>query len=238
MALPKKIDSRCIKDAIVEVRYTSPFPFEILVGYIFQNLDETYTYTNRSLSNPDFNQVDGINIRIGNQYLFFNDKIKLQIQPNSFIFNCLKEYILWPDYINEIERVLVQILKIDEIKLFTRIGVRYISEFENINFMETLNFSFTFNQPDTISKTFSFKSEFAKDDCHVILQINNLLKRVDQDNTTYSQIDIDVINQNLNIDANNVETLLIEINKLHTIEKELFFGLLRADFLQSLNPIY
>jgi uncharacterized protein (TIGR04255 family) len=162
MALPKKIDSRCIKDAIIEVKYTSTLPFEILVGYIFQSLDNSFTYTSRNIPVNDSNNINNLRIQLNNQYLFFNEKIKIQIQPNSIVFNCLNDYVLWDLYLGEIENVLSQILVIKEIISFNRVGVRYISEFENTDFKDNLNFSFSFNQPQVSSQSYSFKSEFVK----------------------------------------------------------------------------
>jgi hypothetical protein len=50
MKLPKKITPDRIKDAIVEVKYSSKYPFEVIVGLIFKALDDSYKYTNRPLS--------------------------------------------------------------------------------------------------------------------------------------------------------------------------------------------
>jgi uncharacterized protein (TIGR04255 family) len=242
MALPKKIDSRCIKDAIIEVKYTSKLPFEVMIGYIFMNLDDTFNYTNRNFSPNDIGNKQNIQFNIGNQYLFFNEYIKIQVHPGAIIFNCLKEYVLWDAYLPQIKNVLEQILVITEIQTFDRVGVRYISEFENVDFKDTLNFNFSFNQPSISSKSFSFKSEFiVYENCQTILQIHNELavgNLSDGSSQTISQIDIDVIKQNLSIPSNSLDELLHVIDSLHSIEKELFFNLLKAEFLTSLNPIY
>lgn len=76
--------------------------------------------------------------------LFYTDKIKIQIQPNSIIFNCLNEYIGWNLYKIEIEKVLEQVSKSSVIEKFVRIGIRYISEYPNIDLQECVKFSFSF----------------------------------------------------------------------------------------------
>ena len=149
---------------------------------------------------------------------------------------------MWDAYLPQIKNVLEQILVITEIQTFDRVGVRYISEFENVDFKDTLNFNFSFNQPSISSKSFSFKSEFiVYENCQTILQIHNELavgNLSDGSSQTISQIDIDVIKQNLSIPSNSLDELLQVIDSLHSIEKELFFNLLKAEFLTSLNPIY
>ena len=55
MINPIKITPDRLKDTIIEIRYTSSVPFEILVGLFYQNLDDTYTYTNQPISNNNLN---------------------------------------------------------------------------------------------------------------------------------------------------------------------------------------
>jgi uncharacterized protein (TIGR04255 family) len=236
MVLPKKIDSRCVKDAIIEIRYSSKLPFEVLVGYIFKSIDDNFTYSNRPI-----NPQEQLNFQFSIQHLFFNEKIKFQLQPNSIIFNCLNEYVLWDEYLPQIENVINQILKIEEIDSFTRVGVRYISEFEMVDFKDTLNFNFSFNQPSIASNTYSFKSEFEIDKGFVIFQLHNklrLIQNAENSDVFFSQIDIDVVNQNLSVLRENHIELFRIIDDLHSIEKRLFFDLLKPEFLKSLNPVY
>jgi uncharacterized protein (TIGR04255 family) len=50
-----------------------------------------------------------------------------------------------------------------------------------------------------------------------------------------SVIDIDVIREH---NITNIDELIIGINNAHSIGKDLFFSLLRPEFLESLNPVY
>ncbi len=97
--LPKKIQPDRIKEAVVEIRYTSHLPFEILLGILFNAFDNSYNYTNRPLKNTSFGEFPPrgnpgeIAINIGVLSIFYNDKVSIQIRPNSFVFTCLNEYI-------------------------------------------------------------------------------------------------------------------------------------------------
>ena len=66
-----------------------------------------------------------------------------------------------------------------------------------------------------------------------ILNNNNLLSVA---NNPISNIDIDVIMENLKISS--IKELLECIEKTHLKEKEVFFNLLNEKFLDSLNPVF
>jgi uncharacterized protein (TIGR04255 family) len=249
MKIPIKISPDRIKDAFVEVKYTSKVPFEVAVGMFYKSLDETYTYTNRSIGKQQLpsafplNLSERLEIQIGSRPLFYNDKIKIELQPNSIIFNCLNDYISWDIYKLEIEKVITQLEKADVFETYKRVGVRYISEYPNIDLTDCVKFSFTFGMPNIVSDTYSFHSEFKQDSFRIILKLNNKLpvlspksSSAQLDVTPISTIDIDVIMENLKIHSN--KELLECIEKTHLKEKEVFFNLLNEKFLDSLNPIY
>lgn len=245
MKIPKKISPDNIKDSVIEIRYTSKIPFEVAIGIFYKSLDDTFTYTNRpigkqQLPNTIPSNLQKLEIQIGNRPLFYNEKIKIELRPNSIIFNCLDQYISWDIYKPEIENVLSQISKAEIIDNYTRIGLRYISEYSNLDLKNCLKFSFSFNMPDLKSKTYSFHSELEEDNLKIILNLNNNLSLINSKNelgiSSVSNVDIDVIMEN--IEEKSLESLLSKIEIVHQKEKEIFFNLLKEEFLESLNPIY
>jgi len=245
MKIPKKISPDNIKDSVVEIRYTSKIPFEVAIGIFYKSLDDTFTYTNRPVGKQQLpniipSNLQKLEIQIGNRPLFYNERIKIELQPNSIIFNCLDKYISWDIYKPEIENVLFQISKAAIIDNYTRVGLRYISEYSNLDLQNCLKFSFSFNMPELKSKTYTFHSEFEEDNLKIILNLNNNLSLINSKNelgiSSVSNIDIDVIMEN--IKEKSLESLLSKIEILHQKEKEIFFNLLKDEFLESLNPIY
>ena len=246
MKIPKYISPDRIKNAFVEVRYTTKIPFEIAVGLFYQSLDESYFYTSRPLGGKQvdlpINSPQNLKILV-NQPLFYNDKIKIEFQPNSIIFNCLNEYISWKKYKPEIIKALTQLTKAKVIERYTRIGLRYISEYPNIDLRNCVKFSFTFGMPEINSETYSFRSEFKVNDLKVILNLNNHLPIANSKGATNeititptSSIDIDVIMDNM--DVKDLKIILTNIDMIHDKEKEIFFTLLKEQFIETLNPIY
>jgi uncharacterized protein (TIGR04255 family) len=125
-------------------------------------------------------------------------------------------------------------------EVISRIGVRYISEYPNFNLTSCINFDFSFGRPDIRSDNYSFRTEFKDKDRRYILNLVNSLPVIQGTASTkfLSAIDIDVIKENISIDVSKGIEIIDVINELHQSEKELFFSLLKDDFLKTLNPVY
>ena len=248
MPLPKRITPDSIIDATVEVKYLSNLPFELLVGFFFSALDDSYHYTSRAMQ-PNlpalpFTQGSGITFNMGVQPLFYNDHISIRLAPNTVIFGCLNnKYIGWDVYRVEIEKVLKAFEGTGHISKWVRIGIRYITEYLNKDLKECTKFTFTFGLPDVRSSSTTFRSEFPYKAVKAILTLNNQMPSIRQQASSStvqivqtSVIDLDVIREPLDIAG--VGDLMNVVNATHEIEKELFFNLLTEEFLKTLNPEY
>ncbi|MBK7695136.1 MAG: TIGR04255 family protein [Saprospiraceae bacterium] len=245
MGNPVKITPDRIKSAIVEIKYTSKLPFEVIIGLFYKILDDTYNYTNRPIQH--IKVEEGPEIPLGIQHIFYNNKIHLHLQPGSLVFNGIQKdansnifnYIGWDNYMPEILKILNEIKDQDILENYIRIGIRYNSEYPEIDIRTSTKFNFTFGLPEIISNKFSFSSEFIHNEHRVILQLLNKNNTSDPNNIkATSVIDIDIIKENLNINKNDFEQLIPIITKAHDLEKEIFFKLLQPDFFNSLNPTY
>jgi len=248
MALPKKITPDNIKEAVIELRYVSELPFELLLGLFFNEFDDSYVYTNRPIKTPILPGLTGkqnkeLFTNIASQSILYNPKISIQVLPNAFVFSCLNQYIGWNDFMPEVEKAIKIISDSKKVIKWIRIGLRYITEYRNKDLKECIKFNFSFGLPHIQSTSTAFKSEFDYKDSKVILNLNNKMPALAQkaDNKQpeiipISIIDIDIIKEPLEI--TNMEDLLKVIEDAHTKEKELFFGMLTDEFLKSLNPEY
>jgi len=248
MALPKRIHPDSIREAIVEVRYVSSLPLELLVGIFFTAFDDTYFYADRPLKTPvmvpgPVNNGPEINIQIGRPSILYNKKISIQFLPQSFVFSCLNQYIGWEDYQPEIEKALKVLHNTGKISSYTRIGLRYITEYVDQDLRQITGFDYRFGLPDVDSVAIAFKSEFKYEGKKAIVNLHNKLPAYFHEGSPaslvtreISRIDIDVFIEDLLI--HDTAHLLHEIENVHDSEKRLFFGMLRADFLDTLNPEY
>jgi uncharacterized protein (TIGR04255 family) len=141
--LPKKITPDRIRDAIVQVFFSTDIPFNPLVGYLYSVFDELgYMYTNRLPSATERGGTE-ISIHLTPQHFFFNEHIKIQLLANnSLVFNCMNHYLGWNQYQPLIAGVLKVLCEKEIVLVFNQIGVRYISEFPDISLQGNLRFSF------------------------------------------------------------------------------------------------
>jgi uncharacterized protein (TIGR04255 family) len=241
MKIPKKISPDSIKTSVIEVRYNSALPLEVLIGLFYRALDDNYTYSAWGLPVSGGQSKNNLTLNFPQNHIFFTDKITLTLHPKKFVFNCLKDYHGWDVYRKEIENTFKQLSPIKEIESYSRIGVRYVSEYPNTDLRDCVKFSFTFGMPEVKSDVYTFHSEFIMDGHKLILNLNSKVPIIQQSESKativpMSTIDIDVIKEGLMV--NNVDDLLKEIDAVHMKEKEIFFKLLKEDFLTTLKPEY
>ena len=239
MKLPKKIDPDRIKDSIVEVRFTSSLPHEVLLGVIYHHLKQSYSYANNQVSDAQTSTSE-VSLRPINSSLaalFYNETIKFEIQPGTIIFNCLNNYPSWEVYYLEIKNVLLLINSTETISNFTRIGLRYISEYPQMPIEKITTFNFMLGNPDFKTNNFAFRTEFTHSNNRVILNLGSNSSLAESQMTdTLSYVDIDVIKEAQ--EPCDIDQILINIDSIHTVEKQVFFSLIQNDFLNSLNPQY
>lgn len=247
MKIPKKITPDRIREAIVEIKYRSRVPFEIVPGYVFRALDDTYRYIMRPTPTPalpphEEAEIVGLQFQFGS-HMFHKDRIKIVLKPGSFVFNCLDSYVSWSTYLPEIKRFLEQISGADVVESFERVGLRYISVYEDMDLLPLINFSYAVKIEEYDPKNFRFNSEFEYKGKTVILNISNQLPQIDPNQKTskpktVSQIDIDVIQKNISVSSNDLALLVNHIESIHETEKEIYFSLLTEEFIATLNPEY
>lgn len=243
MRIPVKITPDRIRDSIVQVFFQSSVPFEALIGVFYTTLlNSGWKYANRANQSL---QPGKLVIELTNspQHFFIKDNVRFQLFPNqSVAFNCNNGYIGWKNYSKYINEVLTEISKTNYLSKFSRIGIRYISEFANIDIFEKIKIKVDI--PFAENKVSNSSHRIVLIDGEITKTINIANKIPANTNLTgqtervnyISMLDIDVVKKSLSI--NDISILEDEINNVHAIEKEIFFELLRDEFLQTLNPQY
>lgn len=238
--LPDKITPDHLKDTIVEYRFLSDYPSEILAGLIYQELKSfSFSIVPRPLPSHSIKLDRNHTILVGgtDNVLFANDYVKIQLQvPESIlVFNSLDQYPGWESYSNCLDEIINNLFAQKLVKAISRIGIRYISEFPNMSVFDIMNYNPTLPLPLGEGQNITYKAEIRHEDYTVVL---NLADRVyTSPDHFFSLVDIDVFNtfpQHLY----DVEHVLKTTSALHTIEKQVFFGILKDEYLQTLNPEY
>lgn len=239
MKVPVKITPDNLLDTIVEIRYNSNVSHELIPGILSKVLPDDFIYLNPTNVTPNGLSIDITNpetkliFGIDSPNVFSNKEVKIQIRrENSLVFNCVGNYIGWIKYFTIMEKILKLISKEDIFHSYNRIGIRYISKFDNVSIFDKLKGSFKLDVPNKSLNNTTFRTEYFLDDKRIIINLSNNVQRKDE---IYSLIDIDVL---VNLKSSNFNELLEKIEIAHKDQKETFFGILNDDFLKSLNPKY
>lgn len=237
MQLPTKIDDG-LKDAIVSIQYLSELPNGTDFGYFHMTLkDELKGFA----LNNKYQSIQGSNLLIeegNNVYLTNDDAIKVTFTRNNITFNINQKYIGWKYYFTRIQYILKQLFDWKIITKVNRIGLRYISQFDDITIHQNINGNINLNFVEGDISGIS-RFELSVKDFIVLLTLTN--KQQVPENISkadyISIVDVDVVKM-FNQLINDYEQVVRLIDEAHSIEKEVFFTLLKQDFLQTLNPKY
>jgi uncharacterized protein (TIGR04255 family) len=145
----------------------------------------------------------------------------------------LAPYAGWNEFYKRLDGLVKKVKKLNIIKSFSRIGIRYINRFD-VNVFDIVNLNIELPSHQLNNCETFVRSEIPTGDFKSTLQISNSVVLLQKDQTIkYSVIDIDTFVENPQGDIN------VLINKGHLEEKKLFFTLLKPDFIKSkLNPEY
>lgn len=243
--IPKNISPDSIKHAIVEIRYTTTIQFEMFLGMIYKPLKDSYSYSTRQITEPQ----TGKQITEG---FCFNDYINISIKKNGVVFQFAEKYISWQKFQPEIERLLDILNSTELIEQFTRVGVRFINEYQQISLEDCINFqvknlfenssvsSYSYNSVhsygNNIIASINLRNNIPKIPDNIRFPIKEGTNKIEIKVHPISIIDIDVLVQPLN--TKSVTEVLNATDGAHNITKNIFYSMLKNEFLEKLNPKY
>ena len=166
------------------------------------------------------------------------DGLSISIGPRVVSFSILKPYIGWRNWKPSLLEILNNLSESHVIKNVEKTGLRYL------NFIERDIFPLINGEIRIIDSTIkpistTVRTEIPDGDYMKVLQIaNNATINKSGQMKSGSLIDIDIIRnkkiQNYDFKI-NLETIL---DKSHTMAKQLFFNILRENFIKELDPVY
>lgn len=235
--LPKKINPCPILEAIVELRFESPFPPDAIFGILYNEFKAEYS----NLQELPILQLPEL-VRKQDPALKHQPYYKLFSQDKKFIFQIgarvvslinLNPYDGWSVFSGKLKNMIERLKKLSVIDAYTRVGIRYINGFD-FNIFEKINLSLCMSKYPLIDFDASTRMEIPSGEFINTLQIANNAQVKKADGITKgSVIDIDAHIENPPKDI--IET----IEQGHLEEKKLFFALLKEEFLKKeFNPEY
>jgi uncharacterized protein (TIGR04255 family) len=196
----------------------------------------------------DLPMLDNLNqipkeIREKNPQLMFqpdfrlrNEKYSISFGNNILLIEILGDYPLWKNYFSFIKDQVNKFLEIGILQNIIRIGVRYGSIFQNNEINQVLQYLPKISVPGYSEKISHSKFDLIKGEINLHLQVaeNAILEKPGKTLVgVYVDIDASYL---LPVDSN--DKIITIIDQLHTAEKELFYQILKPEFLVTLNPKY
>jgi uncharacterized protein (TIGR04255 family) len=233
--LPKKITPCKIIEAAVEMRFESQHPPEVIPGLVFNSLKDQYPKMEALpiMQLPPTIRDTDPNLRYSPQFRFSNSDFIFQIGPRSFSVVCPKAYKGWTKYSEKIYHGFESICELGIIDKPIRVGVRYISFFDNVDIFRHIKLDFKLSNNDLVGSRNIIRTEFDYEDYKCVIQIAN--SAILDNKQEGSTIDIDIITDKVSVVDSSFK---IAVEAAHKLEKKLFFSFLNPEFLKNFSPEY
>lgn len=238
--LPKQINPCPINQAVVEIRFNSSLPSDAVFGVVYNKLKDIYKSAEQLpiLQIPAAVRDSDPNLIYQPHYKLIKEHYAFQVGPKVISLAITdQKYTTWESYYSEIQSVFEKIKEIDFIDNVFRVGLRYVNFFAD-DILNNINISVKIIEHEIAGEEVFVRTVLPRDEYKVLLQAGNQLKLEANDlvvgRASVIDIDISIEGENINFfeDMNSI------LEKGHSIEKQIFFGLLKDDFLKSLNPEY
>ena len=240
MEIPKKIDSCPIVDSVVELRFSSNIFPNAVFGVIFKCLQNDFPKVEKLpiLQLPEQLRDSDPNFKFKALYrLISEDGFSVQIGPEVLIIGAPIPYTGWDQYFQKIQLVVEKVFDTGVIEQVLRLGVRFINFFD-FDVFKKINLEISINDSTHNSLKTQLRTEIEKNGFFNTLNIANNAKQSIGNNQERngSIIDIDTFKEYDKSDFRGIYKT--EIINAHNSEKEIFFSLLKTDYLKTLNPSY
>jgi uncharacterized protein (TIGR04255 family) len=237
--LPARISPCPIVEAIFEVRFASSQPWDNIPGLLYAKIHERYPTQQRlPLADlPDEFRRQDPGLRELPLLQFHGDRFVIQAGPRCVsLVTRANAYPGWALIREELEWMIDQLRASGFVQETERIGVRYIDFFDTNVFEQLLLHLHLGHGPVAEAQT----------DVTTILKQGPLALRVHASNAALTQsggktrsgsvLDVDAWFGALDVDysGNGMQ----RFTEAHDAIKGLFFGLMKPEFLASLNPEY
>jgi uncharacterized protein (TIGR04255 family) len=247
MSFPKKLNPDNLKDTLVEIGYAQGVPQELLLG-VASSILEPLGYHYLPVPNQNINIALANNQRVtfgweGNSGGFFiKDDVRVQLVAHQIIFNCLEDkYVGWKKYFQIISDTVRSLFDKKAVGNFNRVSIRYISEFKNIAIYQGIKGVIEISETGLKLDNSILRLTDEAGDLKAYVTLTNKAKRISQTSQEQQIVEASLIDVNVYENFNPASDLTIlwdKLQQIHIKQKEIFFGLISSDFLNTLNPEY
>jgi len=241
--LPSKLKRDTIIEAIFELRFEPALPNEAVFGAVYpivMRIFGDWQYIPLPPSQlPDVIRNSDIQFKYQPLHRLQGKGLSVSIGPRVVSFSVTKPYIGWSEWKSKILNVLNKIYDNNVIRFVERTGLRYLNFIEQDVF-PLINVTLEVIGCDVVTPiATALRTEMKEEEYLKILQLtNNASISENGQMKSGSLIDIDIVRNKGISDNIFKKDLEVILDKSHTLEKQLFFDILRQEFLNELGPIY
>jgi len=239
MKLPLVIDPCPIVEVTVEIRFETQVPEDAIFGVIYQALKKDFPKASAlpMASLPAKVRQSDPNLVQQPLHKLEGDGLIVLVGARSASVGMRGKYPGWAALSERFRTTLARIAGTGIIAKPVRFGLRYINFFQGDVFPK-LTFSAAIGEQAVKGEGTFFKTVLSVEKCRLILQIGKDLALVTEPGKTGSVIDIDSFVEAPKVDVGLDAALSAFLENAHLAEKEIFFTLLKPDFLSTLKPTY
>lgn len=244
---PTKISPDPIIDSVIEFRFETTVPSDAIFGIFFSHIRDKFPVFDRLPTADIPEEIRRIdpNLKYAPHYQAVNGPFRLNLGPNVISISNVEQYAGWEEKFRPFIAEIIAKLKLaDIVTKFTRIGIRYIDFFE-IDIFNHITLSINYqNEPLKKFQTDSLSPK--QTTISVIIDSDIYTTRLNIQNSTHvninnrsgfgSIIDTDTFYEQT--EGFSFEELESFIPKVHENSVNIFFAILRQEFIDSLNPVY
>ena len=234
--LPVSINPCPIAEAIFEVRFETSYPGDAIFGIIYKQFQKEFPKITKMpvLQLPAAIREQDPNLKYTPHYKLSRDDFIFQLGPNVFSLINIGQYCGWQVFFDKINETYDKISDLKIIEKHKRTALRYINIFNGINIFDKSTLAVHLTTENLSSLKTNLTVDIPYDHgTSTLRMINQAEARIEKKTVRGSIIDIDT-----QVAFEKCVDFADAINKAHSAEKSLFFSLLQADFLKTLNPVY
>jgi uncharacterized protein (TIGR04255 family) len=238
MNLPLSISPCPIVEAIAEVRFETSVPEDAIFGLVYQTLKEDFpkVETLPIASLPAELRKSDQNLALQPLHRLEGKDLRVLVGTHSVAVGVREGYPGWVAVSERLNSTFARIESTGLILKPVRFGLRYINFFLGDVF-PNLALSITINNEPLTGAGTHFKTVIRMHDCSLLVQVGKDIMITGQKQVG-SVVDIDSFVVAPDCSEGFKVSLARFLENAHTAEKELFFNLLKREFLETLNPIY
>ena len=243
MKLPKSISPCPIRDAVCGVQFESGVPADAVFGIVYQALKKDFPKAAPLpiLSLPVEIRNADKDLAFQPHYRLLSEALTVLVGPKVISVGMRGEYPGWSALSQRIRHILQGFYETGVASQSVRLGLRYISFFD-FDIFPHIQLRITVQDTSWDGEGTFFKTILSGTGCKSLLQVGKgmqILKKPGEKGSpkeTGSIVDIDSFTTETA--GPFLQVLDRFLGSAHETEKELFFRLLKPEFLATLNPVY